>query len=219
MIQRKQNISRWYLLGLTVILIAGALLISVGTTLARYRVDQEKNIQFTPRTPAAVALGTMTGEDFTPNGTIAWVKQAVEDGTQTKTVYTLDFAVSNYLVEDEAPGYDDEDLVVRVRMIGTLNAWDPSVGGTVVLKDGVVLDDGSERTFTATVTEIPEDTPLYHAFGVGWIFQFLDADGKEMEWTLKGGELSCVALNITMDASALTDTSLLQLQISGERPE
>ena len=221
--QRKQNISRWYLLGLAAILTVGCLMVSVGTTLARFRVDNEKNILFEPKTPVAPALGTMDEEGvFDPEGTIAWVEQTITitpeeggaaSGTQTKKVYSLDFTVSNYISEGK---YQEENLTVRIRLVGSLDAWNETTPGTVVLTDGVTLEDGTQREFTATVTGIPENTALYHSFGVGWVFQFVDENGQELTWTLEGGRLSCQKLNITMDADGLGGTSLLQLQIVGE---
>lgn len=226
MSQRKQNISRWYLLGLAAILTVGCMMVSVGTTLARYRVDNEKTILFEPKTPVAVALGTVDGEgNFDPAGTIAWTEQTItitpEEGdssteSQTKKVYALNFAVANYISEGK---FQEKDLTVRIRLVGSLDAWNETTPGTVVLTDGVTLEDGTQREFTATVTGIPENTALYHSFGVGWVFQFVDENGQELTWTLEGGKLSCQSLNITMDAAGLSGTSLLQLQIVGETTE
>ena len=219
---RKPNISRWYLLGLAAIITVGCLMISVGTTLARYRVDQEKEILFTPKNPLTVAIGVMTkGEAeeeaaFDPNGAIVWTEQTVtggEESAETKNVYVMNFALSNYLDKDK---FHQEDLEVRVRLVGSLDAWNPDAEGSLTLTDGVLLEDGTPREIVATVTEIPENTAMYHAFGVGWVFQFLDESGRELTWTLKGGQLSCLELKLTLDASAVSGTGLLQLQITGE---
>ena len=42
----KQNISKWYIIGLAVILIIGCLMIAVGSTWARYRTDYTGNVKF-----------------------------------------------------------------------------------------------------------------------------------------------------------------------------
>lgn len=221
--RRKLNSTRWYLLGLAAVLTAGCFLLSVGTALARYRVDNEKKIQFAPKAPATVTLGVMEAENFLPNAPISWREETLppEEGeTQSRQVYTLHFVMSNYVENEKGePGFAEENLTVRLRLVGSLDAWDESAGGTLVLTDGILLEEETPREITATVTAIPEDTPLYHAFGVGWVFQFLDEEGQELTWELKGGVLSCQEISLTLDASAITGTSLLQLQVSGEYPE
>lgn len=218
--QRKQNISRWYLLGLAVILAAGCLMLSVGTAYARYRLDSERLIPFTNKIPAQVVLGTAENGAFDQNGKFAWQWAQLTEGeggeAAAREVYQLTFAVSNY---NDIAADEGQDLLVRVRLVGTLDAWNGTSGGTVVLQDGTVLADGTQRQVTATVTEIPEDTALYHAFGKGWVFQFLDEYGRELTWHLEGGKLSFQELQITMDAAAVNGTSLLQLQVSGEHTE
>lgn len=210
--QRKQNSSRWYVLGLALILAAGSLMAAVGTTFARYRLDSERLISFVNRTPAQVVLGTAENGVFDPQGQFGWQESVAAD----RKVYQMTFAVSNY--NDIAPD-EGEDLMVSVRLVGTLDAWNGSSGGTVVLKDGTVLEDGTERQVLATVTAIPEDTALYHAFGKGWVFQFLDEYGRELTWHLQGGKESCQELQIILDAAAVNGPSLLQLQVAAELTE
>lgn len=215
--RRKQNISRWYALGLALILMAGCLLVSVGTAYARYRLDSESLIPFTNKIPAQVVLGTAVNGVFDQNGEFTWQQVQLTEGeggeAAAREVYRLTFAVSNY--NDIAPD-EGQDLLVRVRLIGTLDAWNSASGGTVVLRDGTVLADGTVREVKATVTAIPEDTALYHAFGKGWVFQFLDEYGRELTWHLEGGKQTFRELEITMDAAAVNGTSLLQLQVTGE---
>lgn len=217
--QRKLNSSRWYALGLAVVLAAGCMLLSVGTAFARYRLDSERLIPFVSRIPVQVALGILDeGGVFDPAGEIAWTEEVLTEGegdeARTRDVYRLTFAISNY---QDLVAYDSEDMLVRVRLLGSLDAYSGTSGGTVVLTDGTLLEDGTERQVTATVTPIGEDTALYYAFGKGWVFQFLDEYGRELTWQLEGGKLSCRQLRITLDASAVSGASLLQLQVSGER--
>lgn len=205
--QRKPNISRWYLLGLAALLMAGSLMLSIGTTLARYRVENEKTILFEPRAPIAAALGKMDENGvFVPTNELVWTPQT--DGTKKLT-----FAVSNYIAGDTC---QEENLLVRVRLVGSLAAWSEEETASFTLTDKTVLEEGAPRNYTAQVMRIPQNTALYHAFGDGWVFRFLDESGEELAWTLEGGVLSCVELDVTMDASSLTGTSLLQFQIVGE---
>ena len=218
MAKRKQNISRWYMLGLAAILTAGCMLVSVGTAYARYRLDSERLIFFSSKTPVQVALGVGMNENFEHTDQFGWepVRLTESEGetTTTREVYQMTFTMSNY---QDLVGYDSEDILVRVRLVASQEAWNGN--GTLVLSDGVLLEDGTPRQVPATVTPIGEDTKLYHTFGMGWVFQFLDEYGRELTWTLKGGELSCVELQLTMDAAAVTGTSLLQLQVEGVRAE
>ena len=217
--RRKQNISRWYQLGLAAVVLVSCLLISVGTAQARYQLDSERLIRFSPETAAQPCLGTMEGEHFNQYGAAVW-KEALLPGegenAEPRQVYQMDLAISNYL---EMTGSDNENMRVYLRLLGTQDAWKGSGSGAVVLTDGTILPDGTPRQITATVTPIREDTLLYHEFGMGWEFRFLDEYGRELWWDLEGGQLSCVPLQLTMDAAALGGTSLLQLQVAGERVE
>ena len=209
--QRKPNISRWYALGLAAVIVAGCLILSIGTTFARYRSDTEEAIIFEPRVPISVTVSKLTeSAALDTKSEIAWEKQT--DGSML-----LNFAVSNAII-DAAGGttYQEEDIRVRVRLIGTLAAWSEEQTGKVILTDGTMTKDKELKEFTADIMRIPENTSLYYSFGDGWVFRFLDGEGEELTWILEGGALSCVEMNITMDASAFSGTSLLQLQIIGE---
>ena len=220
--QRKQNISRWYLLGLAMILMAGCLIASTGIAYARYRTDGERKIMFVSREPVQVFVGVMS-EDVTTQEVLfdsattpQWVPRTIleEESAQSRTVYDLHFAVANH---QDLTGYEKEDLTVRVRLVGSLGTWNGA--GTVVLTDGTILPDGMPRQVAATVTAIPQDTKLYHDFGPGWIFSFLDEYGKELTWELEGGTYSWQELTVTVDAAMLGEANLLQIQTIGEHAE
>lgn len=215
--QRKQNISRWYALGLAALLVAGCLILSIGTTLARYRSDTEKAILFEPRAPITVTVSK-------PSETLALdTESAIGWEKQTDGSMLLNFVVSNAITDAKSEKtYQEESIEVRVRLVGSLAAWSESETAKVILTDGTLLKSDSqtaepqEKEFTAEVMRIPEKTALYYSFGDGWVFRFLDEEGEELTWILEGGQLSCVEMNITIDSAALTGTSLLQLQIIGE---
>lgn len=216
--QRKLNISRWSILGLAAILMAGCMMLSVGTAYARYRLDSERLIQFVNKEPAQPAIGIGLDGDFDPYAAIGWQEEVLTemvDGVpQTRKVYRLDFTITNYL---DTVGYDSEDMRVRVRLIGSQDAWKSGAPGSVVLTDGSLLEDGSLRQRTAVVEAIQEGTKLHHDFGMGWVFRFQDDYGRELSWDLEGGQLSCIPIQITVDASVINGTSLLQLQVEAER--
>lgn len=242
--KRKPNISRWYVLGIAALLMTACLLLGVGTTLARYRTDSQAGILFEPREPVSVTLGRMKMNtetealEFDSTATIGWETQA--DGS----------ALMNFVISNQAQ--QDEPLEVRVRLLGSLHAWNGeesttvgesetttettepvTPGGTVVLTDCTPLEDDGERettedgteqeaqypSYAAYVMRIPENSALYHSFGDGWVFRFLDDEGQELTWTLEEGKLSCVELNITINGDVLAGTSLFQLQIVAEQTD
>lgn len=218
--QRKQNISRWCILGLAAVLTAGCLMLSVGTAYARYGMDSERLIHFVSRTPAQPALGIGVDADFESTGAIGWqevlLTELVDGTEQTRKVYRLEFTIANYL---DLEGFDSEDMRVALRLVGSQDAWTSGAPGSVVLTDGTLLEDGTPRQYVAAIEPIAEGTRLHHDFGMGWVFRFLDDYGRELTWDLEGGKLSCVPIQITVDASAVNGTSLLQLRLEAERVE
>lgn len=236
--KRKRNISQWYALGITALLMAGCMLLAVGSTLARYRTDSQQGILFEPREPVKVTLGKMIlneetqQQEFDSTASIGWVTQA--DGSAL-----LNFVVSNQEQQEEP-------LEVRVRLLGSLHAWSgeesatlgggettetttaatadttepPVPGGNIILTDCTPVEEGEEQpAYGAYVMRIPENSALYHSFGDGWVFRFLNDEGEELTWTLEEGKLSCVELNLTITGDALAGTSLFQLQIVAERED
>ena len=222
---RKPNISRFYALAAGALLVAGCLALGVGTTLARYRTDAQASVIFEPRVPVSVTLGRMNGEtgEFDPTAPIGWEMQ--NDGSMK-----MNFVVSNQ--ENQ-----EEPLEVRIRLLGSLHAWsgephDPNATtettketteetlpqvlkpeATVTLWDGALDKEEKPILHTAQVMRIPENSALYHSFGEGWVFRFLDENGAELTWILENGQLSCVEMDLSISGQALAGTSLLQLQI------
>ena len=214
--RRKQNMSRWYLLGLAAILTAGCMLLSVGTTFARYRLDNDQDIEFESRVPVTAALGTVQmdqdlGENVFVPGGLQWKQTWRSDGSGAAV---LDFTISNYLGVDD---WEFSDMLVRLRLVGTLDSWDPNGGGELVIRWEDPSEEDGFRELAATVSPIEKDTALYHAFGEGWVFRFLDGFGQEQTWKLKGGSLTWKTMQITVDGTAFTGNSLLQLQAIGRR--
>ena len=223
--QRKQNMSRWYTLGLAVMLAVGCLVMSVGVSWARYRTETDRLILFQPRAPLHIRLGTMIpGENettvFAPTDQAVWI--SYKDRTQ------LDAVVANGSAADD---FEARTQKFHVRLVGTIGTWSGDETAAIrILKPGATVEEPAEPEqpteqteqtrpaqspwAEATVVRIQPETALYHSFGDGWVFCFVDEiSGRELTWTLEGGQLSCQELCIVIDNGTLTDTSLLQLQI------
>lgn len=225
--QRKPNISRWYALGLAVVLVMGCLVMSVGVTWARYRTETNQSIFYQARKPLTVYLGKMEAADdggtvFNPAAQQSW---EMMDGS-----LQLDFAVAN---GTSLESFETDDQRFHIRMLGSLGAWSgdetaaihlvvPSQTETAEDTNEEANEETTEETqsspepslLKATTVRIEPNTQLWNTFGDGWVFCFLDpGTGEELVWTLEGGALSCLDLAIAIEGGTLTDTSLLQLQI------
>lgn len=226
--QRKPNNFRWYSLGLVMLLLTGCFIISTGTTFARYRAESSVDQMYSVRPPEQICLGTVElvpveteapeGSDentettepdtmkeaFVPSDAVSWSKK--------NGISQLEFAVANGNAEDN---YSARTQEFHLRLIGTLGIWSGTETAVVQLMVPSEEDPETLQPITATVQQIPKDTPLHITFGDGWIYTFQDEQGEEIRWTLKGGSLQYVGVTITVDNSGVVDPSLLQLQIVG----
>lgn len=71
--------------------------------------------------------------------------------------------------------------------------------------------------YTAVVSRVAAGTALYHTYGDGWLFRFLDEEGRELTWDLAGGQFSCMTVDLILEGSDPATTTLLQLQIIGDK--
>lgn len=218
--QRKPNNSLWYSLGLAVLLMAGCLVAFTGSSLARYRAEREKTIQFTVRVPDQVYLGTMqtvTDEDTDASGegTLTFVSSAGASWETVNGVAQMEFAVANGASEEEFAAMDQQ---IRIRLMGSLGLWTGTETAKVKLLLPAPTEEDPENCeeIAADVTRISKESPLYKVFGDGWVFTFPDEKGEERVWTLEGGEFSYISMKIIVEDVALTEASLLQLQVTGE---
>lgn len=228
--RRKKNTSLWSL-GLAFLLIAAAIAGSAGTALARYRAEITAPITFTARPASQIRLGRMETQ---LRGKTVFVPDAQTGWKLEEEQYRLTFAVSNLIGEKK---YASEDQQVYLRLLATPGIWDgtDTVKITLLMPAGDVPETESTQETEATEsTEVPTEpepryeetaatavaihpeSPLYDTFGDGWVFSFLNEDGTERSWTLKGGELSALEMTLILEGPALTDPSLLQLQITGD---
>lgn len=229
--QRKPNRKTWYSLGLTVLLCIALLAIATGATLARYRAEREKEVDYRVRVPEQIHLGTVsvvveetepegeadatettgeteapvTTEVFTPSSYLVWETKA--------GVTQLTFAVANGA---SASDYSARDQRVRLRMIGTLGIWTGSQTPTLHLILPPEEDSDQERIITATVTPFTKGSALHLAYGDGWMYTFLDEEGEELYWDLPGGKLAYVTHTIVIEGEVPENLNLLQPQVIAE---
>lgn len=193
----------WHRLGLAVILLMTCLFLAVGTAWARYQTNMDpESIHYVPKSPSSVYLlksiteaGTVTSFNTFEN---TWV---TSDGQST-----LDFYISN----SEDGTVPDESQRVTIRLIASSGV---KITANTALQ--LYLPTRNEL-WQGTAQPIAEETPLYTTFGPGWVFLFRDEDGRELNWTLEGGTLSYFAAQLTLQNAEVEETSILQLQVSGE---
>ena len=182
---------------LTAILLLGCVCLLMGTAWARYRYKQTTELQFAPKTASQVYLfGTETNGSFTP---------LPEKLTETVNGQILNFVVSN---GESGNHYSQEDQYVQVRLYASL-----SLGNGDNLS--AVLTVG-QTTYTAVVHHVDAASPICDAFGEGFVYCFVDANGQELSWHLEGGKLSTIDMTLNVDAQTGLDSSLLHLMASGQ---
>lgn len=202
----KKNSTLWYSLGLVLLLFAAFAVISTGPAFARYRTEIGKNVTFEVREPEQIVLGTVEKDLDGSQKFISSVKPVweTEDG-----VTSLTMAVANGTNENR---FAKADQKIKIRMIGSLGLWSEDSETA----DVILSAEGLENSVKATVSLIAMDTAVYHTNGEGWVFGFYDENGEELSWILEGGEHSFAVLEITVEASAISNPSLLQPQIVAE---
>lgn len=206
--QQNPNKTARYLLVLTVLLCVGLLIVSTGVTFARFRAEREKRVLFQVREPEQILLGTVKDEKFTKNDQLIW---KTKDG-----VTTLQFAIANGSSNTD---YSQRDQKVYLRMIGAIGIGTgenvPQLTVTFIPQRG----DGTEKTIQAKVSPIAEGTALYHTYGQGWLYTFLETtvEGQEeLSWKLEGGELSYIDVIITIQGDLPEGQTLLQPLVVAE---
>lgn len=191
--RRKLYISPWVALLLAAVTVLGCILAAVGVAYARYRSDNTFDRIFSVRESGSVFLGRMDENNTFVQEQSTW--QTV-DGTAS-----LSFAISNGTDADNRSQVDQQ---AAIRVLAGPGTWDNTLTLTV---NGI--------RYVAVPTAIREGSALYRTFGEGWILQFLDEAGNEMTWPLSGGAWSSLPMQLSLSA-ALTDTSLLRLQVIAE---
>ena len=214
--QRKPNIKAWYSLALVMLLCIGLLAVATGTTLARYRAEQKKDLSFRVRPPEQIHLGIVeleevegdpptTKEVFVPTAKLAWVTE--------KDVTRLKFAVANGVSNAD---HSARDQKIHLRLIASVGVWNGTQTPVLTLTLPPEEGETEPKTVTATVEPLAEGTALYHTHGQGWLYTFLDKNQEELFWELDGGELSFLTFIVTIDEAVPDDPSLLQPYVVAE---
>ena len=218
---QKTNRSLWYSLGLAVLLCAAALVVSTGTTFARYRTEREKTLTFHARPAAELRIGVLkaateeavatlgagqsSNEVFDPNSQPEW--EILGD------MHQLNFAIANGISDTE---YSQRDQKVILRLVGTLGLWTGEEAVDIYLRiPSETAQEGYEE-LQAAVSPIEQGTALYTTHGAGWIYTFQKTEEEELSWILPGGELSCISLTVVMKDAAPSNPSLLQPLVIGD---
>lgn len=186
---------------LALILCTGLLTVSIGTTYARYRDEQQEVVTFAVREPNKVLLGTVEDEVFTPAEQLEW---SVDDG-----VASLQLAVANGSSETD---YTARDQIIRLYMIGSLGIAENGTPPEVLVTFLTQGEQAESKTVQAYATPIEKNTALYHTYGEGWKYGFyeLTAEGsyKEITWELAGGDLNYVTMIVTTKVGNTESVSL-----------
>ena len=159
---RKSNRITWYSLVLLLVLCAGFLVLSTGTSFARYRSQRDTDITFQVQPLEQICLGTpgKYGRFIPEYPTLQMV-----DG-----VNRMDLAVANGTSADV---YAYHDQKFTLQFWGSPGLWD----GDSPAKISLLQEDGT--LIPAKVTRIAEGTTLYHAYGDGWIYRFFTAEQEK----------------------------------------
>ena len=206
----KLNISSWYSLGLTALLVISCLVVSTGMAWARYRTEETESIYFKAREPVSVYLGKVEyGEGNAAEGKFVQTNEGsweLNEGGQLQ----LRFAVANGTSE---AAFEERNQEVYVRIVGSLGIQ--TVADNISLKLTYPNEENPDtpNVVKATAVRIDPNSTLYSTYGDGWVFTFRE-EGEELTWTLEGGELSYIEMDLTVEGGTLADTSLLQLQIA-----
>lgn len=206
----KKNSTLWYSLGLVLIFCIAVLVLATGVTFARYRRDIEAEVTFAAEEAAKICIGTVSEEEgektFTMMGSPEWTD---ESGGKT-----LSFAVANMDSSDKK--VFEKNQRIRIRIIGSAGL--KTEGGITEIKLIFLSeeDSGEEISVTAAAEPIKEGSYLYQTEGPGWIFTFLDEDGEEIFWDLKGGSLSYAEIKIFVGSPNLESDVKIEPRISAE---
>lgn len=217
--QRKPNRKNWYSLGLAALLCTALLVITTGTTFARYRAEKERGIYFKERVPDKIHIGTVSvipaeGEateepDATPSTEEVFIANNRLIWKTENQITKLDFAVANGISTSD---YSARDQKVRLRMIGNLGNWTGTQPPMLYLSEG----DNQKAPIAATIQPIEEGSAIHLMYGDGWVYTFLNEEGEELSWELSGGALSYVTFSVICDGEISEDLTLLQPQAIAE---
>ena len=211
--QRKPNRSLWYTLGLGVLLCIAALVVSTGTTFARYRTEESKDLTFAVRELEQARIGVfrkITEEEATearPVGTEVFQPMETLDLETVNGIQRLQFVIANGEAKDT---FSQSDLEVQLRLLATLTFWNGMEPAEIKL---TITQSGETETMQAVPTPIVEGTALYYTHGGGWVYTLQDTEG-EITWTLPGGDFSYIDVTVTLENVTAQQEGKLSPQIT-----
>lgn len=209
--QRKSNISSWYSLGLAALLMVFCLVVSIGTTQARYRTEVSKSIHFDVRKPVQIYLGSVEYTEDSEEGIFIQHNEGSWEKNE-EDLLQLNFAVAN---GTSKTSYAEEDQQVYIRVVSSLGIQEEEEPLPLTLTFPSAEDPEKTEEVKAKAVRIVAGSTLHTTFGEGWMFRFENEEGEELAWDLKGRKLSCIEMVLILEDGTLTDASLLQLQIAG----
>lgn len=201
--QRKPNSSLRYSLGLAIVLCTAALVISMGTTFARYRTEKNAELTFAVREEASVWVGTIQTD--TVAGTEVFQPQDELYWEYADNAARLNMVIANGTSESL---YAGRDLEVQFRFVGTLAFWQGMEPAKMYVTIPSEKDPNVMETLQAVATPIVEGTALHYKYGDGLLYTIQDANG-EIARILPGGKLSCIEVTITMENLTTEDAAQL----------
>jgi hypothetical protein len=119
----------------------------------------------------------------------AWTKD--DDGN-----YCLTFNVTNG-VSSEEYSRDTQEIYVRVFATVQDTAATDEEGEELAESKLTLTVDGCE--LTGVPTDVTEGSEFYNKYGAGRVYSFCTESGEEVSRTLYGGELSSIAMVLTVE--------------------
>lgn len=150
-----------------VLFLAAALALAVSTSLARYRSDVQRVVNFYIRPSDQMAIFTQDEIGAQSNGTQSNPVWSRENGT-----LTLGFRVAGEI----DPAKDSQPYCVRLYVDDGI----PSNKLTVTLT-------ANSQTYTGRASKIEEGSELYRELGPGYLYAFY-LNGTEVQWDLQSAQ-------------------------------
>lgn len=180
---------------LGILLLVGCLAATIGVAFARYRDYWNRNMGFQADKVGRVQLGTAADGVFSETA----AQWTLADGA-----WQLSFAAANGTGGEDHADYTQH---IHLQVVASQGAWDGE-------KPMVLTVEG--QTYTASATPITAGSALHTQFGDGWLICFVDSNGSEYMGQLPGEAFDYIAMQLSVSADAITDTSLLQLRLTSE---
>lgn len=214
----KTNKILWYFLGLSLVLLAAAMVISTGTAFARYRQEREAEITMEVKPATQIGLGVLrepTEEEVENAGgkkDLVFDSSVIPRWEINGDTCLLRLAIANGVSESE---FYKSDVKVTLRLIATLGLWEGEKAADIYLRLPSETSASGYEEVLAAVSAIEAGTALHTTHGDGWVYEFRNGE-EEQSWILTGGEFSCVEVVLVMKNAAPGNASLLQPLVYGE---